>query len=92
MKLPETPEVDNVNDGLIYKYLNAELIFDVGTGNEQKGCIVKRAKETSGEPIGAHMSIHSSTFVSMWPGSPMNHPKTTTQMSSPSACMHKLIL
>ena len=34
------------------KYLNAELIFDVGTNNERKGRIFKRAKGTSGGPIG----------------------------------------
>ena len=29
MSLPETPDIDDVDD----KYLNAELIFDVGTGH-----------------------------------------------------------
>ena len=52
MNLPETPEADNIDDGLIDNYLNVELIFDVGTSNERKGCVVKRAKGTSGEPIG----------------------------------------
>jgi hypothetical protein len=37
---------------LLDKYLNAKLIFDVGTGNERKGRVVKRAKGASGEPIG----------------------------------------
>ena len=52
MALPETPEADDVDDDLLDKYLNTELIFDVGTGHERKGCVVKRAKGTSGEPIG----------------------------------------
>ena len=53
MNLPETPESDDdVDDGLMDKYLNAELILDVGTSNERKGRVVKRAKGTSGEPIG----------------------------------------
>ena len=52
MNLPETPEFDDVDDGLMEKCLNAELIFDAGTGNERKCCVVKRAKGTSGEPIG----------------------------------------
>jgi hypothetical protein len=52
MNLPGTPEVDDVDDALMDKNLNAELIFDVGTGNERKVCVVKRAKGTSGEPIG----------------------------------------
>ena len=34
------------------KYLNAEPIFEVGTGHERKGRVVKCAKGTSGEPIG----------------------------------------
>ena len=32
--------------------MNAELIFDVGTGSERKGWVVKRAKGTYGDPIG----------------------------------------
>ena len=28
---PETPEADDVDDDLLDKYLNTELIFDVGT-------------------------------------------------------------
>jgi hypothetical protein len=52
MNLPDTPDIDNVNDGLMDVYLNAELIFDVGTGHERKGRVVKRAKGTLGEPIG----------------------------------------
>ena len=49
---PETPDADDVDDAQKDKYLNAELIFDIGTGNERKGRVVKRAKGTSGEPIG----------------------------------------
>ena len=52
MNLPETPEADDGDDGLLDKYLNAELILDVGTGNEREGCVVKQAKGTHGEPIG----------------------------------------
>jgi hypothetical protein len=52
MSLPETPDVDDVDDDLMDKYLNAELIFDIGTGHERKGRVVKRAQGTSGEPIG----------------------------------------
>jgi hypothetical protein len=37
---------------MIDKYLNAELIFVIGTGSERRGRVVKRAKGTSGEPIG----------------------------------------
>ena len=52
MHLPETPEADDLDDSIMDKYLNAELIFDVDTGKERKGRVVKRAKGTSGEPIG----------------------------------------
>jgi hypothetical protein len=52
MDLPDVPDADDVDDGLMDKYLNAELIFDVGTGHERRGRVVKRAKGTSGEPIG----------------------------------------
>jgi hypothetical protein len=92
MNLSETPEVDDVDDSLMDKYLNAELIFDVGTGNERKGRVVKRAKGTSGEPIGrAHANPLFDTreyVVEFTDGSR----KITSRMSSPSACMHKLTL
>jgi len=52
MPFPDSLEADDIDDELLDKYLNAELIFDVGTGNERKGRVVKRAKGTSGEPIG----------------------------------------
>ncbi len=42
---------DDINDDVTDKYLNAELIFDVGIGSERKGRVVKHAKETSGKPI-----------------------------------------
>ena len=37
---------------IIDKSLNTELIFDVGSGRKRKVRVVKRAKGTSGEPIG----------------------------------------
>ena len=52
MNLPETPDADDVDDAITENYLNAELIFDTSTGSERKGRVVKRAKGTSGEPIG----------------------------------------
>jgi hypothetical protein len=50
--IPDALEADDINDELLDKYLNAELIFDAGTGNEREGRVVKRAKGISGEPIG----------------------------------------
>ena len=52
METPDTMDADDIDNELLDKYLNAELIFDVGTGNERKGRVVKRAKGTTGEPIG----------------------------------------
>ena len=52
MFVPEALEADDMNDDVIDKYLNAELIFDIGTGSERKGRVLKRAKGSTGEPIG----------------------------------------
>ena len=53
MNLPETPDADDVDDVLTDIYLNAELIFDIGSGSERKGRVdSKRAKGTLGESIG----------------------------------------
>jgi hypothetical protein len=47
-----TLEADDVNDETLDKYLNAELIFGMGTGAERRGRVIKRAKGTTGQPIG----------------------------------------
>ena len=52
MLVPEAMDADDIDDEILDKYLNTELIFDVGTGSERKGRVVKRAKGTSGDPIG----------------------------------------
>jgi hypothetical protein len=44
--------IDVKDDGLVDKYLNAELMLDVGTREERRGRVVKRAKGTAGEVIG----------------------------------------
>jgi hypothetical protein len=60
MIIPDALDADDINDDVIDKYLNAELIFDVGTGSERRGRVVKRAKGTFGEPIGrAHSNPYS---------------------------------
>jgi hypothetical protein len=43
---------DELSDELMDKYVNAELIFNVGTGNERRGRVTKRAKGAYGETIG----------------------------------------
>jgi hypothetical protein len=63
MNLPETPDADDVDDALADKYLNAELIFDVGTGNERRGRVVKRARGTSVSLSVGLMPIPYSTRV-----------------------------
>jgi Reverse transcriptase (RNA-dependent DNA polymerase) len=45
-------ESDDIDEEAIDKYLNAELIFDVGTGSERRGRVIKRAKGTTGDAIG----------------------------------------
>jgi hypothetical protein len=52
MLVSEAMDADDIDDEMLDKYLNAERIFDVGTGSERKGQVVKRAKGTSGDPIG----------------------------------------
>jgi hypothetical protein len=50
MTTPDTLDADDINDDVIDKYLNAELIFDVS--ERRGGRVVKRANRTSCEPIG----------------------------------------
>jgi hypothetical protein len=50
--IPDTLDADDINNDVINQYSNAELIFNVGTGCERKGRVVKRVKGTSGKPIG----------------------------------------
>jgi hypothetical protein len=46
MITPIKLDADVINDADVNNtYLNAELIFNVGTGSERKGRVVKRAKE-----------------------------------------------
>ena len=52
MMLDERPDDDELSDELMDKYVNAELIFNVGTGNERRGRVTKRAKGAYGETIG----------------------------------------
>ena len=52
MTTPDAPEADDMKDDIMDKYLNVELIMDVGSGSERKGRVLKRAKGSTGEPIG----------------------------------------
>ena len=52
MLTPDALEADDVNDKVIKKYLNTELILDMGTGAERRGRVIKRAKRTTGQSIG----------------------------------------
>ena len=50
MVIGEWPEADD--EEVIEKYIGAELILDVGSGNERRGRVVKRSRGLEGEPIG----------------------------------------
>ena len=52
MLAPEALEADEIDNEKLDKYLNAELIFDMGTGTEWRGRVIKCAKGTTGQPIG----------------------------------------
>jgi hypothetical protein len=43
---------DDDDEEAIDKYLNVELIMDVGTNDERRGRVVKRSRGLDGEPIG----------------------------------------
>ena len=47
-----TPEADDLTDDMIDKYIGAELIFDVGSGDERRGKVVKRSRGLDGTAIG----------------------------------------
>ena len=44
MIMGEQPEVDD--EGAVDKYLNVELILDVGLANERRGCVAERSRLT----------------------------------------------
>ena len=52
MNMEEALEADDIDDEAVDKYLNAELIFDVGSGSERRGRVMKRARRSTGEPVG----------------------------------------
>ncbi len=55
MHIEERPEQDD--EEAIDKYLNAELIMNVGTNDERRGRVVKRSRGLDGEAIGrAHVN------------------------------------
>ena len=47
----ERPEADDAEE-LLDKYLNAELILDLGSGTERRGRVIKRSRGLDGEAIG----------------------------------------
>jgi hypothetical protein len=53
--IPDTLDADDINDDVINKYLNAELIFDLGTVSECRGRVVKSARGTSGKQMVARI-------------------------------------
>jgi hypothetical protein len=88
MATPEALDADDIDGKTHDKYLKAELIFDVGTGNERKGRVVRRAKRAYGKSfLVARILIPYSTLVNMLSSLPMDLPRTISQMSSQSVFM-----
>jgi hypothetical protein len=55
MNIDERPEDDD--EEAIDKYLNVELIMNMGTNDERRGRVVKRSRGLDGDPIGrAHVN------------------------------------
>ena len=52
MILDDVPDSDDLTDELMDKYLGAELMFDVGSGSERRGRVVKRSRGLDGQAIG----------------------------------------
>ena len=50
MHVGERPEDDD--EEAIDKYLNVELLMNVGTNDERRGRVIKRSRGLDGEPIG----------------------------------------
>jgi Reverse transcriptase (RNA-dependent DNA polymerase) len=50
MLLADRPEADE--EEVVDRYINAELILDLGSGAERRGRVTKRARGLDGEPIG----------------------------------------
>ena len=52
MIVDEVPEADDLDEEAIDKYLGAELMFDVGSGSERRGRVVKRSRGLDGTAVG----------------------------------------
>ena len=98
MTIPaDAMDADDIDDEMLDKYLNAELIFDIGTGSKRKGRVVKHAKGTSGELIDnrAHanplrMLTHCLIRANTSSSSPRDPPpRTILRTLLQSACMHR---
>jgi hypothetical protein len=50
MHTDKRPEDDDDKEA-IDKYLNVELIMNMGTNDERRGCVIKRTRGLDGEPI-----------------------------------------
>ena len=75
---------DDDDEEAIDKYLNVELIMDVGTNDKQCGCIVKHLWGLDSEPIGR---LHNNATKS---SSQTDLVRSTKQISSQRTCLHKL--
>jgi len=92
MTAPDMLDANDISDNVINKYLNAELIFNIGTCSKRRGHVVKRTKRTSSKQLVARIltsySILESTLLSL----PTDLLRTILQMWLQNACMHSLTL
>jgi hypothetical protein len=75
---PEQPEANK--DDVIDKYLNAKLIFNLGTNDEQCAQVVKRARGPKGEQLAAHVITLCLTLANMMLSLPIGCMSNIKQM------------
>jgi hypothetical protein len=74
----------------IDKYLNAELIFNLGMYDKQCGQVMKRARGPKGEPIGCTNNKPLLKIANMMLSIPIICMSDTKQMWLLRICMHRL--
>ena len=66
MLAPDALEADDVNNEILDKYLRPELIFNMGSGAEQRGRVMKRSKATTGQPnTNTRTSSETNTLIKL---------------------------
>jgi hypothetical protein len=66
MLAPDALKADDVNNEILDKYLRTELIFNMGSGAEQQGRVMKRSKGTTGQPnTNTRTSSETNTLIKL---------------------------